>query len=488
MLLNGESHVQGIFKYSDDIEFEKDDFVVEGNCIYICTSAEPVKRKRPSKNPDYYTAYPGEKITSAEEYYNYLDTRENGEDKYVSAYALCDILENMYFGFGDNGLITDHVIYNPAEGIDYSIRSVKEVLRSYTPDILNRILQTEDLNNGYVKISRNIKEISDILQEDYNSETFESNVVILRQYTYLDSSKDNTKFRVQELIDPEKNRIYFRFAKGEVIDDITYFNSASSWKNIYSNDEDTRNKLNTIEDYYRTKTLEIQDLYNRLKGKYCYRNVEISNPSSVISLIPGGTKDIKSIESFETKSCFLDVIIKSPVDGAENLYRNYSITIDTKDIVDAFNNTESYQLSDGITLTGLYYRDGNGYETIGLTVSPSTCVIKDIYYRDYTLGHIHDWRLVDDQTSPYHPATCTEEGFGKFACEFCDEVREDVIPKLEHIMTKHEGYPATCIENGLHDYCTCENEHGIFYKDMNGAAMFTGWDTGDDPVVIQSLG
>ena len=76
MLLNGNSHVQCIFKYSDDIEFEKDDFVVEGNCIYICTSAEPVKRKRPSKNPDYYTAYPGDKITTAEEYYNYFNTRD----------------------------------------------------------------------------------------------------------------------------------------------------------------------------------------------------------------------------------------------------------------------------------------------------------------------------------------------------------------------------------------------------------------------------
>jgi len=485
MLLNN-SHVQGIFKYSDDIEFEKDDFVVEGNCIYICTSSEPIKRKRPSKNPDYYTAYPGDKITTAEEYYNYLNTRENGEDKYVSAYALCDILENMYFGFGDNGLITDHVIYNPAEGIDYSIRSVKEVLRSYTPGILNRILQTENLNNGYVKISRNIKEVSDILQEDYNSETFESSVVILRQYTYLDSVRENTKFRIQELIDPEKNRIYFRFSKGEIIDDITYFNSASPWKNIYSNDEETRNKLNTIEDYYRTKTLEIQDLYNRLKGKYCYRNVEISNPSSVISLIPGGTKDIKSIESFTTKSCFLDVIIKSPVDGAENLYKNYSITIDTKDIVEAFNNTESYQLSDGIILTGIFYRDSNGYETIGLSVSPDTCVIKDIYYRDYTLGHIHEWRLTNTIIEP----TCTQEGWGVYTCDFCEETKEDIIPKLEHDWTEHEGYPATCIENGLHDYYTCSHEPGVYYKDINGTSVFTGYyiGEGDDPVEIPMLG
>lgn len=482
MLLNNDSHVRGIFMYSDDIEFEKDDFVVEGNCIYICTSSTPIKRKKPSKNPDYYTAYPGDKITTAQEYYNYLDTRENGEDKYVSAYALCDILENMYFGFGDNGLVVDHVLYNPAEGIDYSIRSVKEVLDNDTPNILNRILQTEDLNNGLVKISRSIKEISDTLQEDYNSETFESDVVILRQYTYFDSTKE-TKFRIQELIDPEKNKIYFRFSKGEVRDDITYFDSASPWKNIYSNDEEIRNRLNTIEDYYRTKTLEIQDLYNRLKGKYCYRNVEISEPSSAIALIPGGTKDIKSIESFETKSCFLDIIIKSPIDGTENLYKNYSITIDAKDIVEAENSTEQYKITDDITLTGLFYRNGSGYETLGLSV-PTSCIIKDIYYRDYTLGHIHNWRLTETITAP----TCTSEGWGTYTCDFCEETREDIIPRLGHDMTKHEGYPATCITDGLHDYCTCSNEPGIYYKNMNGTSQFSGWDTGDDPVVIPALG
>lgn len=483
MLLN-DSHVQGIFKYSDDIEFERGDFVVEGNCIYICT-AESVKRKRPSKNPDYYTAYPGDKITTAQEYYNYLDTRENGEDKYVSAYALCDILENMYFGFGDNGLITDHVIYNPAEGIEYSIKGVKEILNNTTPDILNQILQTEDLNNGLVKISRNLREISDILQESYN-DTFESDVVILRQYTYLDSTKD-TKFRVQELIDPEKNKMYFRFSKGETIDETTYFNSASPWKNIYSDDEEIRNKLNTIEDYYRSKVLEVQDLYNRLQGKYCYRNVEFNANNHpydyTVSLRPGGSKDIKSIESFTTKSCFLDIIIKSPVEEAENLYKNYSITIDTKDIVEGFNSTENYQVGDGIVLEGMYSSNIGGYQTIILTV-PQTCIIKDIYYRDYTLGHIHEWILVTTNINP----TCTSDGWGVYECDFCDETKEDIIPRLNHDMTKVEGQSATCTEDGWKEHFICANEPGVYYKDEYGNSQYTGWDEGDDPVVIHHEG
>ena len=47
MLLNN-NNVRGIFKYSEDVEFEKDDFVVDGNCIYICESSEPIKGVRPS--------------------------------------------------------------------------------------------------------------------------------------------------------------------------------------------------------------------------------------------------------------------------------------------------------------------------------------------------------------------------------------------------------------------------------------------------------
>ncbi len=61
MLLNN-SHVRGIFKYSDDVYFEKDDFVVDGNCIYVCISGEPIIRKQPSLDTEhlYYSEYPGD--------------------------------------------------------------------------------------------------------------------------------------------------------------------------------------------------------------------------------------------------------------------------------------------------------------------------------------------------------------------------------------------------------------------------------------------
>ena len=140
MLINN-INIRGIFKYSEDVKFEKDDFVVDGNCIYICTSE--VIGVQPSLDTEhlYYSEYPGDKIISASEYYDYVRNTERGlqvDDKYVSAQSLCEILENMYFGFGDNGIIYDHVIYNPDEGIEYSIRGAKEHLDYSSKNVLDK--------------------------------------------------------------------------------------------------------------------------------------------------------------------------------------------------------------------------------------------------------------------------------------------------------------------------------------------------------------
>ena len=182
MLLNN-SHVRGIFKYSEDIEFEKDDFVVDGNCIYICKASEPVKGVRPSLDTShlYYSEYPGDKIASASEYYSYLmaaERDEHAEDKYISAQTLCEILENMYFGFGDNGTVYDHILYNPNTGIEYCIRGVHELLDYSTPNVLDRVLRNNNLSNGLIRISRNLPEIRDLVMDDSVSE---SDVVILKQ-------------------------------------------------------------------------------------------------------------------------------------------------------------------------------------------------------------------------------------------------------------------------------------------------------------------
>lgn len=486
MILNGNNSVRGIFKYSDDIEFEKDDFVVDGNCIYIC-KADSVKGEKPSLDTEhlYYSEYPGDKIASAAEYYSYLmatERDEQAEDKYISAQTLCEILENMYFGFGDNGTVYDHILYNPNTGIEYSIRGVREVLDYSTPNVLDMVLRNNSLSNGLIRISRNLPEIRDLVMDGSISE---SDVVILKQYTYLDSN-DFIPYRVQELMDPEKNRLYFRFSKGEALDEggVDFTDAiVSQWKNLYSGNEDAIEKLNAIEDYYNQRVQEEEAKVARMSGKYCYRDVEPTEYNrlgeNIVYLRPGETRDIKSRESFSTSPCLLNILIKTQ--GSNGIFRNYSLVIDAKDACDSPpTNSESYLVGDGITLISTF--DGSS-SIQTLTLNVSSGVIKNVYYRDYTLGHIHDWVLQEIM----QPSTCTEPGEGVYVCSECHEQKTETIPPLGHLLTHQVAKNPTCVESGWWEYWLC-SRCGIYFKDSSAQLSYSGWDTGNDQVYRAALG
>ena len=486
MLLNN-NHIRGIFKYSESIYFEKDDFVVDGNCIYICKGGEsgnPIQGKQPSLDTEhiYYSEYPGDKIVSADEYYSYLKSVDRGEqveDKYVSAHSLCEILENMYFGFGDNGIVYDHVLYNPGTGIEYCIRGVREVLDYSTPRVLDKIIKETSLGNGLLKVSRNLPEIRDLVMDSSGSE---SDVVILKQYTYLDS-EGLIPFRVQELLDPEKNNIYFRFAKGESLEDGGYSfenTTVSIWRNLYSSDEEVLEKLNSLEAYYQQKIQESEDMVARMSGKYCYRDVVPTEfnqlGQNVVYLRAGSTRDIKSRESFHTSPCLLNILIKTST-SESGVFRNYSTVIDAKDACDAPGNIEIYSLQDGITLTSSY----DNTQTIPtITLETSEGVIKNIYYRDYTLGHVHDWV----QTIISNP-TCTEPGEYQYVCSdpTCLEERVEIVDPLGHRLSHTDRIEPTCISPGSIEYWKCDRCGKCFYDEEANTEI-----TDLNEIIIQPLG
>lgn len=492
MKINNSS-IRGIFKYSDDVSFEKDDFVVDGNCIYICT-ADEVIGERPSLDTEhqYYSEYPGNKIVSASEYYDYVQSEDRDlqiEDKYVSAHSLCEILENMYFGFGDNGILSDHILYNPNTGIEYSIRNVREVLDYSTPNVLDTVLKTPDLNNGFIRVSRNLPEINNLLL--YNA-TEDSDVVVLKQYTYLDSN-GITPYRVQELLDPEKNRLYFRFAKGLSLESGGFDFSdsvASKWKSLYGDDADVLEMLDTVEEYWRNKVRdEYEDKINRIRGRFCYRSVDVSESNylgtSNVYLYPGETRDIKAVEDFTSGPCVLDILIKVPIDSG--ISRNYSITIDAKDTVDL--GQETYHLDDNIVLNTSYTISGN-LQCIQLSVSAAGAVIKDIYYRDKTLDHVHKWRVFAIESEP----TCTDPGVYVYECvaDGCplDPPRQktEIVPPRGHDLEHWEAKDPTCTNPGWWEYWKC-NECGVYFKDENATQPpYSGYQTGPDPVYRPPIG
>lgn len=496
MRINNNS-VRGIFKYSSDITFEKDDFVVDGNCIYICTDPHGATNVRPSEDVEHkkYSEYPGNKIISASEYYDYVQSEDRNlqvEDKYVSAHSLCEILENMYFGFGDNGILYDHIIYNPNTGIEYSIRGVHEILDYSTPNILDMVLRSSDLNNGLLKISRNLPEISDLLLYDTQSE---SDVIILKQYTYLDSD-GMVPYRVQELMDPEKNRLYFRFAKGINLESGGHdFSDSviSRWRSLFGSDSDILEMLNTVEEYWTSRVeTEYREKIARIRGRYCYREVEASETnylgSNSVFLYPGEIRDIKSVEDFTSRPCLLDILVKVSIGSESGVYRNYSITLDAKDVADSSTNQEVYNLDDNIYLTAIY--DGSG-EIQCLNISVNSGVIKDIYYRDKTLDHIHEWVRVATQ----YDATCTEPGLAVFECraDGCPlpegYQRSMELAPLGHILDHQSQVDPTCTQPGNWEYWYCKRPGcEKYFMDEGTTQEYSGWDTGSNPVYRPASG
>ena len=133
MIINNKS-VRGIYPYNESAEYEKGDFVVDGDCIFICTANYPtdtdlntVKGQKPIENgkinTSNYKAYPGDLVIDPEEYYEIVQQGKTGvEDKYVSSQVLNEVLRKSFFGIDEAGVITDYVLYTSEDNTyDYSI-------------------------------------------------------------------------------------------------------------------------------------------------------------------------------------------------------------------------------------------------------------------------------------------------------------------------------------------------------------------------------
>jgi len=385
MIINN-THVQGIFIYSQDVEYERGDFVVSGDSIYICTAANPTNQQNftvkgidPAKDSTgNFKIYPGDKVSTAKEYYNYVNGRlswefknsaqeveialgmEPGtfpienvvtdrnalprsihegdaykvgtpatgfeyayipyhEDKYISGNVLNEILQNTFFGVNESGIITNYVSSNGFDDngdeiLEYSIGG--SLANIENGKILNAIMKSPDLNNGMFNVSRSLSEIATLV--DRNSE-IES--VLVKQYTYIDSSAGNKRIRIQEIIDPVIGSVKYRWAEGSGINTLPYsssrvygfnevtfynrsawisnfsdnsghtpgedgywreydgdwaYNNITGWVSNYENNSRTVLKqLNSIRSFYAKKLQELEATRQQLTGTFCNREVEM---------------------------------------------------------------------------------------------------------------------------------------------------------------------------------------------------------------------
>lgn len=386
MIINN-THVRGIFLYSKDVDYEKGDFVVSGDSIYICTAANPtdtvnftVSGIDPSTDTTgNYKMYPGDKISTAKEYYdyvnnrlywNYKSTKEEVEaaleveagtlvikgtvpnrdslpeinkkegdvykvgtdstgyeyayipykvDKYISGNVLNQILQDSFFGVNEEGIITNHIYTSRDEEgneiLEYSIGG--SLANIEDNKILNAIMKSPDLNNGMFNVSRALSEISAYINQNSTTES-----VLVKQYTYLDTSGGNNRVRIQELIDPSIGTVYFRYAEGigltsntynpgqvYKLNDVVYYNGktwissinnnsghtpgideeywteySSSWaynnitawqSNSSGSSSSIIQQLNDIRAYYAKKISELEATRRQLTDTFCNREVSV---------------------------------------------------------------------------------------------------------------------------------------------------------------------------------------------------------------------
>ena len=412
MIINN-THVQGMYKYSDSLEFELGDFVVKNNCIYICTAKYPtneiistVSGQNPDEHPENFDIYLANKVASLEDYINYINGNST-EDKFISNYTLSSILQRQFFGLDDSGLIVDSILYDSNAALDenkiiYSSR-LESALSYLDADsnVLDRILNAPTLNNGVVKISPTLPEVEEVflktlkLKENYDEE---NNFIILRQYTYdnttenytnpIDLTKSYRRYRVQELVNPLTGSTYCRYSVGEksadIIDPITKenlwtFRNSSNWRSLletlYKEEDAYNTRLTEISNYYQSRLSRYEDRLNSLESLYRTAIiVSINNIETVSITFLLSDVGIENINTFN-RAMPVQVLIGTIDDGISKLFTT------TVDIMEAKDSDRFYYVSNEVSLNVTISNDLEKTVTISINGGVSNYYIKEISYK-----------------------------------------------------------------------------------------------------------
>lgn len=325
MIINNNK-VQGLYLYGTDsegIEFTKGDLVVSGDSIYIC-DAEVISGIDPASDTsyEYYHPYPGSKIMSASEYFQYV--KSGGEDKYVSSQAIMGILQGYQFGLSMDGVITDWI---DSDG-DTTLK-----LTSITDRPLDNLMLTETLNRGMVKVSWQLEQVRDgevsgqpfstlfgfLDKVDPNTNLPIEYQLILSQYTYKQS--ESLYIRIQEMISPLSGVSVYRYMSWYDGEFPSGGNVVSSWRNVFSYSSAIQDKLNALQEYYNTLAQQLTNRVNYLAGSFRFREVYSGGDQKIVSGLGEGvyTVCLEGMVDGRTYSESITVRLKSGM-SAYNIY------------------------------------------------------------------------------------------------------------------------------------------------------------------------
>ena len=405
MILSDGKHVQGIFVYNPDIEYELGDFIVESDCIYICKSGTPIKGYKPSLYPSYYKPYPGDLITSIDEYKKYLNDPNGKEDKYISSNILSGILQDMYYGFGDTGVIESYIKLKDSKyNIDTKLldligKGAKSILKP-----LDLLMKEPTVNNAYVQVSRDLLGIKNLLVSTGTDNC------LLRQYTYQDLNDLGTqnekgiyteyRYRVQELVDFENGISYYRYTRGSKRQGASvwqYSGTISSWT-CTTTSKALLDKVNQIVNHYANE----RDLEDNNSTGFNFMNLILFEGTTVRCTLVSKDDDSLSeyssdypsvvpISDFTTEPLILTINIKVKTENSTNVFKSHTCTFNTLDTAIKQDGTDYYYLEKDVLLKVQYKTyTSTGRKVVELSLvrsnqqtvlSDSDAAILSIYYR-----------------------------------------------------------------------------------------------------------
>lgn len=381
MIING-AHIQGIFKYDNNLSFEKGDFVIYDGMIFICTAINPtdpylqvVRGIIPTEDGINFKVYLGDKITSVQEYLDYVSSPETSEDKYISSHTLSGILNHYMFGLDERGIIKEYIQYNSSSGITLS-KGLTEIISNVGESgVLGEIIRSNSLNNAVIMISATLPEIYTLDGDPM------TDYIILRQTTYINGDE----VRIQELINPVKGKVWWRAtAAGN-------WNSITSWKSSFYSDQ-VKKELDYLYNYYQKKVTELEDLKLGMERVWKYESMNITRTSTLIIQnnnpsgqgylpVPAGCFE-RTPEAYSlNESLILQLCYRKRVSIGSDLWTTGSIIIDLRDsLIDTEAQVLNYQTSNGVIFS-VVIEDENTINIGADTTDGTGCVIYSVYYR-----------------------------------------------------------------------------------------------------------
>lgn len=370
-----------MFKYSESASYERGDFVLFDGGLYICIAKNPtdtdrltVTGKIPSEDHENYSIYPGERISTASEYFDYVTGDGQFPDKYLSTISLRTILQSYTFGITETGLSMEGIKDNG----EYStgLRNIS------TGNKIDGIVSIPSMNSGIFRISRNLQEVQDIFGSNLSkSKEDDPGFVVLRQYTFKNNREDTfQRTRVQEITDPIDGTSYIRFVQGRLdehgtVNEVTkdpvwnysVYEGTSEWKSVFISGA-PKSKLESIRRYY---TQRIQSLENKLATK------SGNFYNEILKSFPGrGVTETQVVT--DSKTVIVNLSTSKGNSGRE-IVKTVSVPIFTQDL-------GSEQVSIGISESSYINASISGGNTIILSVLNSgseSFWIKEIISRKY---------------------------------------------------------------------------------------------------------